>query len=365
MNYLVSVLFLVTVAVAQDSGADTRGVVKMEFVFEQAPFAQCHASTIALCEKGPVAAWFGGKREGHPGVGIWLSRRQDKGWTDPVEVADGVQYREGDKTHSYACWNPVLFKPEAGDLQLFYKCGRSPSEWWGMQMASADAGETWSAPVRLPERILGPVKNKPVELKDGSWLCGSSTEGSRTGWVVHFERTADRGRTWERVGPLKGEQRMQCIQPTLLRHKDALQMLCRTKHDVIGESWSRDDGKTWSPISEALLPNPNSGIDAVTLHDGRHLLVYNHGHRTRYGRGANGRDSLHVAISRDGKDWLAAVELENEPGMEFSYPSVVQGTDGQVHITYTHKRTRIRHVVLDPAKLQLRAMVDGAWPRAR
>jgi predicted neuraminidase len=72
---------------------------------------------------------------------------------------------------------------------------------------------------------------------------------------------------------------------------------------------------------------------------------------------------LNVAASADGRTWDAALVLENEPGEEFSYPAVIQTRDGLVHITYTWKRTRIRHVVVDPAKLALRAIVAGEWPR--
>jgi predicted neuraminidase len=101
------------------------------------------------------------------------------------------------------------------------------------------------------------------------------------------------------------------------------------------------------------LPNPNSGIDAVTLADGRHLLVYNHT--------ARGRSPLNVAMSADGNVWKAACVLESEPG-EYSYPAVIQTADGLVHVTYTWKRQRIRHVVLDAKKLNLREMPDAQWP---
>ena len=90
------------------------------------------------------------------------------------------------------------------------------------------------------------------------------------------------------------------------------------------------------------LPNPNSGIDAVTLRDGRQLLVYNHTNK--------GRSPLNVALSRDGHDWQPALVLESGKG-EFSYPAVIQTGDGLVHIVYTWKRQRIKHVVVDPTKM--------------
>ena len=102
------------------------------------------------------------------------------------------------------------------------------------------------------------------------------------------------------------------------------------------------------------LPNPNSGIDAATLADGRHVVVYNHTTR--------GRSPLNVAVSSDGREWKAALTLEDQPG-EYSYPAVIQTPDGLVHITYTWKRQRIRHVVVDAARLAGREMPGGQWPR--
>jgi predicted neuraminidase len=141
------------------------------------PTPQCHASTIAETASGLVTAWFGGTHEKHSDVGIWVSRRVGGAWSDPIEVADGVQ----SPTERYPCWNPVLFQPNDGPLLLFYKVGPSPSTWWGMMMTSEDDGATWSEARKLGTdsrigHLLGPVKNKPVQLEDGSILCPSSTE---------------------------------------------------------------------------------------------------------------------------------------------------------------------------------------------
>jgi alpha-L-rhamnosidase len=74
---------------------------------------------------------------------------------------------------------------------------------------------------------------------------------------------------------------------------------------------------------------------------------------------------LNVAVSRDGKAWDAALVLEDDRAAPngFSYPAVIQTSDGLVHITYTWERTRVRHVVIDPAKLTLKPITNGAWPR--
>src|SRR5437879_3240173 len=101
---------------------DESAVRHTEFLFEKAPHAQCHAATIAQARQGHlVAAWFGGTREKNPDVGIWLTRQVDGQWTEPVEVANGVQYLDNaGKAHRYPCWNPVLFQPREGPLLLFY-----------------------------------------------------------------------------------------------------------------------------------------------------------------------------------------------------------------------------------------------------
>jgi len=313
---------------------------KSEFVFENAPFAECHASTIVETNGKLVAAWFGGTKEKDPDVGIWLSRFEAEKWSVPVEVANGVESPE----KRYPTWNPVLFQPRRGPLMLFFKVGPSPSAWWGMLMTSQDQGKTWSKPVRLPDGILGPIKNKPVELSDGTILCPSSTE--HDGWRVRFERTADLGKTWTSTGPINDGKEFSAIQPSILFHRDgSLQALCRSRQGYILESWSRDNGKTWSNLVATALPNPNAGTDAVTLKDGRQLLVYNNVGNSP-GRSGGPRTPLNVAVSQDGKTWSDLLILENEPG-EYSYPAVIQASDGKVHITYTWKRKRIKHVVID------------------
>ena len=316
---------------------------RSEFVFETAPFASAHASTIVETRDGLVAAWFAGTREGAADVGIWLSRRERGAWTAPTEIATGVQ---PDGTR-HPCWNPVLFDVPGAAVMLFYKVGPSPQTWWGMVRTSRDGGRTWSEARRLPEGILGPIKNKPVRLPDGAIAAGSSTESTDrpSRWRIHFERTTDGGRTWTTSTPAAdGEREIEAIQPSILVHPDGrLQAVGRTRSKRIFETWSTDGGRTWSPVALTSLPNPNSGIDAVTLRDGRHLIVYNHT--------TEGRSPLNVAVSRDGKTWTPALALETDAG-EFSYPAVIQTADGLVHITYTWKRQRIKHVVLDPAALQ-------------
>lgn len=323
-------------------------IVKSEFIYESAPFPSCHASTIAETKTGLVAAWFGGTAERNPDVCIYVSRQENGQWTTPVSVADGV----GFESSRLPTWNPVLFQPTNGPLMLFYKVGPKPAEWWGMLTISRDEGKTWSKPQRLPAGILGPVKNKPIQLANGDILCGSSTEGEG-GWRVHFERTSDLGKTWTATPPVNDSKEIGAIQPSILFYPAArLEAVGRTRNGKVFQVWSEDGGVTWGRLTLTDLPNPDSGTDAVTLRDGRQLLVYNHNLRDQTSN--KGRSPLNVALSSDGKNWRSVLVLEDDPAAPngFAYPAVIQASDGLVHITYTWERKRIKHVTLDPQKLE-------------
>jgi predicted neuraminidase len=325
-------------------------IIKSEFIFlpGDVPFPSCHASTVTETSKGLLAGWFGGTAEKNPDVGIWISSFTDGIWTKPVEVADGIQ----NDTKRFPCWNPVLYN-SGKKILLFYKVGPSPSAWWGELKVSADEGKTWSRSSRLINNIYGPAKNKPILLNNGELLCPASTEYD--GWRVHIEITSDNGLTWKRTEDLN-QKGIGVIQPTLLLYPGGrIEMLCRSNDSCILGSWSEYSGLTWSPFKSIGLPNPNSGIDAISLRDGRQLLVYNHL--------IKGRNMLNIAISDNGIDWKAAVLLENDvTGSEFSYPAVIQTNDGIIHITYTWNRRQIKHVIVDPSKIVTHSFQKGKWP---
>lgn len=330
---------------------ENESIVDTGFIYEEAPFPSAHASTIVETSGGIAAAWFGGTAEKNPDVGIWFSMRTNGAWSVPVEVANGVQ-ADGSR---YPSWNPVLFQAPDGPLVLFYKVGPSPSEWWGLVRTSDDNGQSWSEEARLPDGILGPIRAKPVLMADGSLLAGSSTE--HDGWVVHMERLlrpADErsmwdlayladAASWEKSGGLNDAEEFGAIQPTILIHsKDEIQILCRSRQDVITEAWSMDGAQSWMPMKASMLPNPSAGIDAIKLDHGQFLLIYN--------PTTDGREQLGLAVSSDGKSWELVKLLENAEG-EYSYPAIIQASDGRVHISYTWNRERIKHVVLDAGAL--------------
>ncbi len=313
--------------------AHAQKIESASFIYESAPFPSCHASTLVETPQGIAAAWFGGTHEKHPDVAIWLSFHQNGSWSKPMEVANGIQ-ANGKR---FPTWNPVLFQMPGKELILFYKVGPAPDEWWGALKRSSDGGKSWSAEELLPKDIYGPIKNKPVLLADGTLICPSSSEDHD--WRVHMEFTKDGGRTWTRTEALNDGVTTSAIQPSILKLPGGkLQLVCRSENDYVLQATSTDQGKNWTALKPTTLLNPNSGIDAVTLQDGRHVLVYNNTKK--------GRSPLNVAISSDGQNWQDIAILENEPNGEFSYPAVIQSADGKIHITYTWKRKKIKHVVM-------------------
>jgi predicted neuraminidase len=316
-------------------------VVATEMVVANPPFAACHASTIAEQSPGElVVSFFAGTRESASDVSIWLTRHGSGAWSKPLVVADGIV----NDSLRYACWNPVLFKAADTSLFLFYKVGPNPREWWGMLKKSRDGGRSWSKAEKLASGVLGPIKNKPVRLVDGTIVSASSVETNER-WKVHVEISKDNGSEWT-ITPVDTASTFKVIQPAILVHGDsALQLLCRSDQDRIVSSSSYDKGRTWTKFSKLQVRNPNSGIDAITLNDGTHMLVYN---PTIRGKDWwNNRGKLNVAVSRDGINWKDVAVLENGTTEEYSYPAIIQSSDGRVHITYTFDRKNIKHVVME------------------
>lgn len=317
------------------------------------PFASCHASTLAVLPDGDiVAAWFAGTREGDPDVDIWISRRSGGHWSAPEVVAgeEGIPH-----------WNPVLFAADNGRLILYYKKGHKIPVWFTMAMESRDQGRTWTKPVELiPGDIggRGPVRNKPIVLADGSWLAPASIEDEY--WDAFVDISADRGRSWtmSRYVPIAHSSPRQAawprtdipvtasslrgkgiIQPTLWESAPGqVHMLLRSTEGRIYRSDSGDGGKTWSEAYPTGLPNNNSGIDLTRLEDGKLALVYN----PVEGNWAV-RTPLVIRLFGDnGENWDDEFVLEREPG-EYSYPAIVPGDGGVIHVSYTWNRTNIAY----------------------
>lgn len=337
-----------------------------------------HASTLVELKNGDIlAAWFAGSREGAPDVKVYGARQHNGVWGAPFELA---------RADKVACWNPVLFHAQDGRLWLYYKYGTKPSTWAGARKWSRDEGRTWSATEPLPEGILGPIKDKPLVLAHGVIVSGSSVENGK--WTAWIERSTDDGGTWTKIGPITVPDRLDVpdaaaraaidaapaplsgvsegvhtkvypparetvgiIQPSVVRLEgDHLRFYARsrTKSARIAIADSYDNGLTWTQAHFLALPNPNSGIDAVRLKDGRIVLAFNNSYNTR--------TPLNLAVSRDGEHFQIFKTLEDGPG-QYSYPAIIQAGNGDLMMTYSWRRETIKFV-----RLPLR---DVPFPTAR
>ncbi|HJN46096.1 MAG: neuraminidase (sialidase) [Acidobacteria bacterium] len=325
---------LSTMASAQNLEHTTR------FIWEVAPFPRAHASTIVEAPDGSlIAAWFGGSGEGQEDVGVWSSRKPEGGeWSSPTQV-----YKEPEQP----AWNPVLFRDASDTIWLFFKVGPSPRSWSGAYMKSTTSGQRWTDPVWLPAGMLGPVRAKPITLANGDILAGTSLESYRT-WSSWMEISSDGGETWSKHGPIlfgdMERDRRGTIQPTLLEiEPGVVRAFFRTNRmGKIAMSLSRDAGKSWSPLRLTDRDHPSAGIDTVRLDDGRCILIYNPS-TTR-------RTPLSLAVSFDDgdtwKDFLVIEALEEGQRGELSYPAMIQDANGDLQITYTWNRRRIRHATV-------------------
>jgi alpha-L-rhamnosidase len=319
-------------------------IVVDEFLYKKASFPECHSASIVETKKGDlVATYFGGTKERNPDVCIWVSRKL-KGkseWTKPQLVADGVfspDYRE-------ACWNPVIYEMPDGELRIYFKIGVNVAGWKGWLVRSKDGGKTWGKREQLPDTIYGPIKNKPI-LNKGRLISPTSDE--RDGWKLYFEYSDDLGKTWKRTAFVDAEQGVKAIQPTIIILPDGrLEALCRTRSRQIGVTYSNDNGETWSKLKFINKPNNNSGIDAVNLREGGYALICNDW-PIEPDKEKGARTPLSILRSNDGMNWNHWITLEDSPIHQYSYPSIIQSRDGHIHVVYTWRRQRVKHIELIP-----------------
>jgi predicted neuraminidase len=297
------------------------------FIYEKAPYPSCHASTLVEVASGEyLAAWFGGKAEKAKDVQIWGSRYRDGSWSEPTVWGTEP---------GFPTWNPVLFQLKSGAVRLWYKAGPDPQNWTGYVRTSTDNGMTWTKPEIMPAGQFGPVRAKPIQLRDGTILAGTSLEAHRV-WTPYVDRSTDDGVTWLRSNEFSEKTGHHQIQPTLIETKSSeiIALMRSRKLLKICRAVSKDGGKTFSPAEPIDVPNPSAGIDAVITKTGTICLIYNPSPILR----------TPISLGRsedDGRTFKLVKNLETEPG-EYSYPAMILTQSGDLAYTYTWRRTHIK-----------------------
>lgn len=337
------------------SAAPAAAELPPEFSSADLPSAapSAHAASLAELPDGRIAAaWFAGSREGAADVAIWLATRQDGRWTAPRAILTRQQLAAATLTHVRKLGNPVLFA--AGPRLHLWVAAASVGGWAGSAvhaLHSDDDGLHWSTPRRLATSPLFNygtlVRTPPLPLADGGF-----------GLPVYHELIAKRGE-WLRLaanGDIVAKTRMPAnsaqLQPAVAaldeRHLLALLRDAGPAPGQVQAAVSDDAGEHWQALPPLPVGNPNSSLALLRLADGRLLLA---------GNALGGRNVLQLWLSADtGQHWRHLRDLENsaDAGAEFSYPALLQGRDGRIHIAYTWQRQTIRHAVFTPAWLETR-----------
>lgn len=339
-------------------------IFKKEDIFKFNPnVPEVHAPTITETRNGYLlAAWFGGSKEGASDVAIYASRYslEKDMWSEPRVLVD---------LPGKSDQNPVLFTNKDAVWLFFTSLEGNSSNSIIMCKKSFDYGFSWAKEEIFRKRMGLWVRNRPVILDNGNIALPIYDRGISPN-CCYVMISEDGGETWETYGPITSitgcaqGNIVQLSGGTLLMYMRTRshplhqflsvtrvskievshgQFITRKENLSIGgfiwESQSSDRGRTWSPPVETNIPNPNSGISLIRLRNGNLVLAFNNTHV--------GRTPLNIALSTDeGKTWFYKRILEKGEG-EYSYPQLIQTSDGLIHVVYTYRRITIRHAVFN------------------
>jgi predicted neuraminidase len=304
-----------------------------------ARYPSCHCSVITELDNGDIlVGYYAGLGEARPDAAWVLARKQPGQAFGPLSVvADTPGKPEG---------NGVLYQNQKSTLFCIYgvmhgklEGEAGPGVRWrtcDLRMKqSDDRGVTWADVEIIDEKFGNVPRCKPIRLDAGDVLFGVEYDDGHS----RIWRSGDDGASWEMWGRIAGSKNQH---PALLERSDgsilALLRPCGGQGRIL-QSVSEDGGRTWLPAEVTELASPFAGLDAVRLHDGRFVVVYN--------SDPAARNPLSIAVSEDeGRSWSTKRDLVVGDG-QFHYPAVIQDRDRRLHVTFTNNRKTIDHVVLD------------------
>ncbi len=314
-------------------------------------FPRCHSSQVyALLDGSLIAAWWNGSEEAGKDLVIRGARRlpgKDR-WESPVILADTPNSTEG---------NPVFFMPSRDELWLFYRTGFP----WAkiLWMRSTDEGETWTQPEPFINEPGWTLRNRIIRLQNGTIVIPALTRDSPKLQLSRaqtvFIYSEDHGKTWKRTNLVRTNPGNN--EPALFQRSDGSLLAYMRPYDrdptdrFLWQCESFDSGRTWTEAKRTNIKNPSSAIELLKLQSGHVVLAFNDSHETR--------SPLCLALSLDdGRTWKYKRTLENGPG-RFSYPALAQSPDDRIHVTYTFRRTHIKHAELNEKWIMERPWIDS------
>jgi predicted neuraminidase len=321
------------------------------------PTPSAHASSIAMMPDGSLRiAWFGGAREGAGDVGIWMAEVSPAGRVGEHWLALARKDLEARLSRVIRIiGNPVVWCDPRGVLRLWV-VSVSYGGWSGSSvnaLESRDGGRSWENPRRL---VVSPLFNlstlvraQPVALSDGSIGLPAYHELARK-WGLWI-RLDESGHMYalERIMPATGSWLQPSVAPLSSTRAIALLRCAVPELAAVGRASSTDAGAAWRAEGTLPIPNPDSGLALLALQDGSLLLAAN--------PSTSNRAKLQLFRSRDnGETWVPSRVVAEAPQGEFSYPCLVQGSDGLVHLSFTRQRKGISLVTFNAQWL------DGALP---
>ena len=157
----------------------------------------------------------------------------------------------------------------------------------------------------------------------------------------------DNGKNWKASSPIVG---LGPIQPSLVEKKNGhiIAYMRDSGNDPkrILKSISKDKGETWSFATDTKIPNPSSSVEVLQLKNGNWIMACNDNE--------SNRNQMAILLSfNEGKSWDVKKyvgKYDENSGITLSYPSLIQSSDGRIHLTYSLKENKgktIQHVIFN------------------
>jgi predicted neuraminidase len=296
-------------------------------------------SSIAVTGENQVwAVWYTGitPDEDHNNyVVIAYSNDGGKEWQEVLAI-------DPDGDGPVRAFDPEIWLDPEGKLWVFWaqtigKDGSVAGVWAITTDAPHTAQPLWSTPKRLTDGVM---MCKPTVLSNGEWALPAST-WRNTDNSARMVVSEDKGHTWDLRGAVHvPEENRVFDEHIIVEKKDgSLWMLLRTNYGI-GESFSEDGGKTWSPLQTSKLQHPSARFFISRLQSDNLLLV-KHGPVEK----RTGRSHLMAFISTDdGESWSRGLLLDERLGV--SYPDGQQHRDGRIYLTYDFDRRNAQEILM-------------------